>query len=255
MAWWSQLTKQMLLRLSKHPTVHRYARQGMNYVRDHPSGRKVSSAMSNSWVEIRSRVESSTSAFRTLGFDGNNKNGGYAKQVFTLWNEYKGRVFSFIVVNFMGILFFSNLAPPCGKCSSRWCQLFLLNRRRSSRKMRALLVPSRPTWPVPKVLRRKRKRLFCNSSNSIGNRRKRSIQLKWKMWTNSHLSFLTAPMHTQSSPCCVWNVIFLATLRNQISPPPLSFAWVRTRSSGPLQRNNVLPPSFLYLCVCGGARD
>ncbi|EKF28364.1 hypothetical protein MOQ_007886 [Trypanosoma cruzi marinkellei] len=106
MAWWNPLTKQMLLRFSRHPTVHRYARQGMKYMRDHPSGRKISAAMSNSWVEIKSRVESSTSAFRTLGFDGNNKNGGYAKQFFTLWNEYKGRVVSFIVVNFMGILFF-----------------------------------------------------------------------------------------------------------------------------------------------------
>ncbi|RNF10111.1 hypothetical protein TraAM80_01860 [Trypanosoma rangeli] len=105
MSWWGPLTKQMLLRLSRHPAVSMYARQGMNYVRSHPSSMKMTTAMSNSWGELRNLVRSSASAFNKSGFDGSTMKGGYTAQVFGMWNKYKGRVFSFIAVNFMGLLF------------------------------------------------------------------------------------------------------------------------------------------------------
>ncbi|RNF26959.1 uncharacterized protein Tco025E_00825 [Trypanosoma conorhini] len=105
MSWWRPLTKQMLLKLSQHPAVARYARQGMNYVKSHPSGIKISTAMSNSWGELKNRVGSSASAFHRSGFEGSRRKGGYATQVLSMWSKYKGRVLSFIAVNFMGLVF------------------------------------------------------------------------------------------------------------------------------------------------------
>ncbi|ESL08491.1 hypothetical protein TRSC58_03806 [Trypanosoma rangeli SC58] len=105
MSWWGPLTKQMLLRLSQHPAVSMYARQGMNYVRSHPSSMKITTVISNSWRELRNLVGSSASAFHKPGFDGSTRKGGYATQVLGMWTKYKGRVYSFIAVNFMGLLF------------------------------------------------------------------------------------------------------------------------------------------------------
>ncbi|KEG12754.1 hypothetical protein DQ04_01441000 [Trypanosoma grayi] len=106
MSWWSSLSKQLLLQLSRHPAVNNYARQGMGYVTNHPSARRAAAAMTNSWGEMRKRVGSSIPTFKSPGTRNSKTGTEYAAQVTGMWNKYKGRVFSFIAVNFMGIILF-----------------------------------------------------------------------------------------------------------------------------------------------------
>ncbi|ORC86377.1 uncharacterized protein TM35_000292590 [Trypanosoma theileri] len=106
MSWWCSLSKQLLLQVRKHPAVENYARQGVNYVWNHPSRKKAATTFSNSWEEMRRRMESSIPVSKQSGFKKTKDSPGYTAYIINMWNMYKGRVFSFIAVNFMGIIFF-----------------------------------------------------------------------------------------------------------------------------------------------------
>ncbi|KAH9597911.1 hypothetical protein LSM04_006120 [Trypanosoma melophagium] len=105
MSWWSSLSKQLLLQVRKHPAVENYARQGVTYLWNHPSRKKAATTVSNSWEEMRKRMESSIPISKQSGFKKTKDGTGYTAHIINIWNTYKGRVFSFIAVNFMGIIF------------------------------------------------------------------------------------------------------------------------------------------------------